>query len=116
MIFKSFDIMKMVLETANERFCPRFLPVEERMEILEQYCGEIDKVMEEGDCEEITCDVDEIDLTLHISIHLESIQSCVPNSPLQKLMSRALFVDMKNDGDEHVAIHFVFPSVWEKNN
>ena len=115
MKFHSFDIVSMVLDVANERFAPFFSPVEERVKILRQYCGEIDKLLEERDGEEFECEIDENDHTVHIGFTVMDIVADNPKTDsFPQLVSRANSVEILPAGEETIRIRFVFPSLWEK--
>ena len=115
MQFKSFDIVAMVLEEANERFAPIFKPVEERVIILEQYCGAIDKLIADGDGTEFEIEVDEDDMTVHISFLVTDMIADNPRTdPLPQLIARASSVEMTPVDGENIRVNFVFPSLWER--
>ena len=115
MQFKSFDIVNMVLDEANERFAPIFKPVEERVEILKQYCGAIDTLLGKGDGKEFEVEVDEDDMTVHISFQVTDMIADNPRTdPLPQLIARASEVEIRPVDGENIRVNFVFPSLWEQ--
>ena len=114
MKFSSFRVFKMVLEDANKRFAPAFTPVQERIDILEQYCSALDRIIEDYDGEEFECEVDEISMAVKLSVVLSQIVSDNLNSLFQALIERAVYADVVIVDSDHLRLTFVFPSLWEK--
>lgn len=115
MQFKSFDIVNMVLDEANERFGPLFKPVEERVEILKQYCGAIDTLLSKGEGKEFEIEVDEDDMTVHISFQVTDMIADNPRTdPLPQLIARASEVEIRPVDGENICVSFTFPSLWEQ--
>ena len=115
MKFSSFAVFEMVLEDANERFAPLFQPVQERVDILKQYCGAIDKLIERGDGEIFECEVGETDMTVRLDFVVTDVTVNDPrHDEFQQLLARALSASVKSEDGENIRVHLVFPSLWEK--
>ena len=115
MKFQCFDVVKMVLEEANDRFSPLFVPVQERVDILKQYCSALDNLMERGDAESFDCEIDEDDMTVHLDIVVMDVTVDDPeHDEFQDLVERANSVKITNENGEYIRVSFVFPSLWER--
>lgn len=115
MKFSSFAVFEMVLEEANERFAPLFQPVQERVDILKQYCGAVDSLLERGDGEIFECEVDEINMTVRFDFVVNDVTVNDPkHDELQQLLARALSASVRAEDGENIRVHLVFPSLWEK--
>ena len=115
MAFQSFPIAKMVIDEATDRFAPLFRPVPEDLKIFRSYCDEcFDKIIAEQDVEAMTCEVDEETMDVRIILDMFTLESCDPNSPVQKLMQVAQSVEVQNPDGENVRVIFTFPPLWTK--
>lgn len=114
MKFKSFDIVDMVLSEANNQFSPLFLPVEERVTILKDYCSAIDRLIEDGDGEEFSCEIDEDTMEVHIEFDVMDITvDDTKRGDFQQLLARSKSTKITNKNGEYITIHFIFPSLWD---
>jgi len=112
--FHSFDIVKMVLEEADKRFAPLQVPVQERVDILHQYCDAIDKILEAGEGEEFECEVNENDGTVHLEFVVTDVIADNPRTdPLPQLIARANSFEVLPVNGETIRIRLVYPSLWE---
>lgn len=114
MKFKSFHVVKTVLEDANERFSPIYVPDAERVNILEQYCSAIDSMIERHDGSEFECEVDEILMTVIFRVVLEEVKVESWDAPFNQLAERSLSFRVDHAGEDSIRITFVFPSLWRK--
>lgn len=114
MKFKSFPVVDSVLKDANERFAPTFEPDAERVDILRQYCSVIDGMIEEFRGDEFECEVDEVAMTVRISIVMESVESDEPKHVFNQLVERAIQFHVDYISSAKLRFTFVFPSLWRK--
>lgn len=114
MRFKSFPAASAVLDTANERFAPMFQPVPERVKILEQYCSAIDEMAELYDGTEFECEIDEMNMTVKLSVVLTEVKVEKWTAPFNQLAERSLSFRVDHCEEDSIRIAFVFPSLWEK--
>ena len=112
----SFAIVEMVLEEADrmvgERW-PGYKIVDEYVSILKEYCEAIDSMIEEFGGDGFAVKIDETDLTVHISVRLESAQAVPGNTVLNDLIKRSLKFSASYDDGEYFVAKFIFPPLWE---
>ena len=114
--FSSFGICKMVIEEANKRFAPLFAPDTERIDILKEYCGVIDEMLAEFGGETFEAEIDETDMTVRLSMTLNSVEVCdTKNARIQQLLRRALRFSVSHADDDHILLSLIFPSLWVKS-
>ena len=112
--FSSYAVFEMILEEANDRFAPTFRPVQERLDILREYCGVIDHLIEDGDGESFSCSIDEEDMTVKMSFCVTDASSDRDDRRFNQLIRRAEYVRITNKEDgEYICITFGFPTLWE---
>ena len=111
---KCFDVVTMVTDEASAQFSPSFRENKERKQILEQYCGILDKLAEEFDGESFEVEVDEIKMTVVVRMECPDIIIQSHDHLFYKLAMHALSVRFSHVNSNAMAIEFVFPSIWEK--
>ncbi len=111
--FSSFNVVKPVLKDADERFAPSFRPDPERVKILEQYCEAFDRLIERHDGEEFEISVDEIGMTVKISVTFTEMEVNRGVTEFAQLMERADNVRLSWYDGDHFLAEFTFPSLWE---
>lgn len=111
---KCFDVVTMVTDEATAQFGPSFRENKERKQILELYCGVMDKLAEEFGGESFEVEVDEIKMTIAVRMECEDIIIQSHDHLFYKLAMHALSVRFSHVNSNAMAIEFVFPSIWEK--
>ena len=113
MKFSSFDVVEMVLEEANERFAPVFVPVQERVDFLKQYCGAFDAMIEKQDANSFNVEIDENDMTVHIDLTMMDVECNRDMPQLGQLIQRSMSFNVTWVDSENLKLSFVYPSLWE---
>lgn len=111
---KCFDVAKMVLDEATERFSPLWDIDQERLEIFESYCLGVDSVVEEFDAESLEIEVDEIMMNVSVRIGCPSVIIYSKHHLFYELVKRSVSIGFKNVNEDLIEISLVFPSLWKK--
>lgn len=114
MNIKCFDTVSMVVDEAKERFAPFHKINEERYEILKEYCDATDILIKETDAESLEAEVDEIEMTVSVTIECRELEVSHENDIFTQLAERAVSVEFYNSGSDLTGIKLTFPSIWEK--
>lgn len=111
MTIKCFDVVSMVVEEASSQFAPIFKLDNESYKVLEQYCGALDSLATEFGGKSFEVDIDDIAMTIAITLECEDMTIESPTHKFFALAHRAKSIRFHaNEGN--LAISFVFPSVW----
>lgn len=114
-VVKCFDVVNMVVEEASEQFKPIWKIDNEKLDILHEYCDAIDEILKEFDGDSIDVDIDEIKMTVSITIECEDLTIESKEHQFHQLVERAVrFGFSKSKEREAMCVNFVFPSVWGK--
>lgn len=114
-VIKCYDVVSMVVEEANERFKPLWAIDKEKLDILREYCNAIDDILKEFGGDAIDVDVDEIRMTISITIECEDLTIESKEHQFHQLVERTIkFGFEKSKEREAMCVNFVFPSVWSK--
>lgn len=114
-VIKCFDVVNMVVEEASDRFKPLWKVDEEKLDILHEYCDAIDGILKEFDGDSVDVDIDEIKMTISITIECEDLTIESKEHQFHQLVERAVkFGFAKSAEREVMCVNFVFPSVWDK--
>lgn len=108
------EVLDMVLEEANERFGALWNVDEEKLSILYEYCDEIDCLAEEVYAESFDVEVDEVKMTISVSIECATFTVKRGLSDYADLVARCVSHSFSQNEDENVVAKFVFPSIWTK--
>lgn len=111
---KCFDVVSMVVDEANERFHPLWKIDKEKYRILKQYCGVMDSLSEEFGGESFEVEVDEVAMTISISLACQDMTIEQKNHKYYSLAQRAVSFGFSRTEDGLLNATFVFPSVWDK--
>lgn len=111
---KCFDVVEMVTDEATKRFSPLFCENEDAKDILKQYCTAIDSLVKEFDGESIEVDVDEINMTIKITVEFPDIVVESFNHLFYALAERAISVRFFVGEDGLLAVSYLFPSIWSR--
>ena len=114
-VIKCFDVVNMVVEEASDRFKPLWKVDKEKLDILHEYCDAIDGILKEFSGDSVDVDVDEIKMTISITIECEDLTIESKEHQFHQLVERAIkFGFSKSPEREAMCVNFVFPSVWDK--
>jgi hypothetical protein len=109
-----FDVVSMVVDEATERFAPLWRVDNERYDVLRQYCEALDQVAAEFDGESFEVEVDEIKMTIAITMTCSDLTVQSASHVLYQLGERALSLRFNTTAEGDLAVTLTFPSVWEK--
>lgn len=110
---KCFDVVEMVIEEANKQFAPLWKLDKEKYRILEQYCQVIDDLSEEFDGVSYDVEVDDISMTIAITLECQDISIQQQSHKYYSLAQRAITFGFSTSKDGNLNVKFVFPSVWK---
>ena len=114
---KCFDVAKMVIEEATNRFAPIFKEVSERKDTLQQYCEAIDDLCNQFGGISYEVEVDEIAMTISIRVDCTDIHISGNNKTFLQLAERAITIAFApGENSKNIIMEFVFPSIWENRS
>lgn len=111
---KCFDVVSMVVDEATKQFAPIWSVNDEKLRILEQYCGVLDSLAEEFDGESFDVEVDDISMTISIQMECQDITIESKKHKYYSLAQRAIAFGFSTTDNGLLNVKFVFPSIWEK--
>lgn len=112
---KCFDAVEMVVEEANKQFAPTWKTNKERFKILQQYCDVIDKLSAEYNGESYEVEIDDIAMTIAITMDCSDMVIDHNRHDFLALAQRTISVGFSVSDEGRLAIKFVFPSLWERS-
>lgn len=113
-MLKCFDIATMVVDEATKQFSPLWKINDKNVDILKQYCEAIDLLSNEYNGTAINVFVDEVNMTVDITLTCEDLTIENKSHIFYQLAERAISVGFSTSDDGELEIKFVFPSLWEK--
>lgn len=119
-VIKCYDVVSMVIEEASNQFKPLWKSNDAKLQCLHTYCNAIDVLLKEVDGDSIDVEIDDVKMSIKITIECDSIEICSKNDNVYNdIAEQALSVTFKVSNDEKfedskLAIEFVFPSIWDK--
>ena len=87
---KCFDVVKMVTDEATSQFAPVWRESKERIDILKQYCQFLDKIADEFNGVSFDVEVDDMTMTIAITLECDEIVITEKNHPYYSLAQRAI--------------------------
>lgn len=111
---KCFDVVSMVVDEANSQFAPLWKPNEEKYKILKQYCEALDSLAEEFDSESFNVEIDDISMTIAVTMECSDITIQSDKHKFYDLAKRTISIGFSASKDGFVCVKFVFPSIWDK--
>lgn len=111
---KCFDVVSMVVDEATSQFSPLWKLNREKYRILKQYCGVLDSLAEEFDGESFDVEIDDIAMTISITMECHDVTIESQNHKYYSLAQRAIAFGFSTSEDGLLCAKFVFPSVWDK--
>lgn len=112
---KCFEVTSMMVDEATKRFAPIWSIDQNKYAILEQYCGIIDDIAEEFNGESIVVEVDEIKMTISITVECWDMKLESVNHIFYKLTERSVKFGFSVSEEGNLNVNFTFPSVWERS-
>ena len=109
-----FDVVSMVVEEATSRFAPLWKLDKQNNKILEQYCSVIDSLAAEFGGESFEVDVDEIAMTITITMECADMTIESNTHKFYSLARRAMALGFSATKEGNLNVKFVFPSVWTR--
>lgn len=113
-MLKCFDIATMVVDEATKQFSPLWKINDKNADILKQYCEAIDLLSNEYNGTAINVFVDEVNMTVDITLTCGDLTIENKSHIFYQLAERAISVGFSTSEDGELEIKFVFPSLWEK--
>ena len=113
-MLKCFDIAKMVVEEADKQFSPLWKINEENLDILREYCDAIDELSNEFSGTSLNVTVDEVQMTVSITMTSEDLTVENESHLFYMLAERSISVGFAVSDDDELATTFVFPTLWER--
>ena len=110
---KCFDVVSMVVGEATSQFAPIWRLNAEKYQILKQYCEALDTIAEEFDGRSFDVKVDDIAMTISITLKCPELIIKSNNHRYCSLAQRAISFGFSVSEDGLLNAKFVFPSVWE---
>ena len=110
---KCFDAVSMVVEEATAQFAPIWKLDKEKYRILKQYCDALDVISDECDGVSFDVEVDDIAMTIAITLECQEMVIESKNHRYFSLAQRAVSFGFSVSEDGLLNAKFVFPSVWE---
>lgn len=114
MKIKCFDAVEMVVEEANKQFSPIWEMNKDNYQILKQYCDVIDKLSKEYEGESYEVEIDDIIMTISITMDCLDMIVDKTNKDFLQIAERAISIGFSTNDDGMLSIKFVFPSLWER--
>lgn len=111
-MIKCRDVAKEVVEEAAKLFGKAWVVNQEDFTILCSYCDIIDSLAEEFRASAYDIDVDPDEMTVEISLECPIAIMRSSSHKYFKLVEKCVRCGFSYADDEHVALLFVFPSVW----
>ena len=109
-----FDVVSMVVDEATRQFEPLWEVNEEKHKILEQYCSALDELAEEFDGESFEVDVDDIKMTISITMECADMTIKSSSHKFYALVQRASALQFFVSEEGLLGVRFIFPSIWDK--
>lgn len=111
---KCFDIVSMVVDEATSQFAPLWKINKEKYRTLEQYCDTLDSLADEFDAESFDVEIDDITMTITITMECDEIIIESQNHKYYSIAQRLTAFGFSVSKDGLLCAKFVFPSVWDK--
>lgn len=108
-----FDAVSMVVDEATTQFAPLWKINKEKYRILQQYCGVLDSLAAEFDGEAFDVEVDDIEMTIAITLECMDLSIDSKNHKYYSLAQRAIEFGFSVSENGLLCVKFVFPSVWD---
>lgn len=112
---KCFDVVSMVVDEASKQFGSIIWELnKEKYDVLKNYCEAIDKLSDSFDGVSFEAEVDEINMTIKITLECAEAIVDSPNHIYYKLLERSKSFGISVTDNNTINLSFVFPSLWDK--
>ena len=111
---KCAEIVSGVVKDATVGFSSAYTLVNERFDILKQYCDFIDLIFDETDGLGFEVSIDNFSKEICIKIIARDIFIEMRKEDLIELSKRANSMEFSREDDDMIGMSFVFPSMWER--
>jgi len=114
MKWKCFDVTKMVIDDACERFSRSFVLDENKVYQLKEDCEVFDRIVNDANAELFEVDIDEITTEVKLSMTCREVIIKDDSYGLSKIFFRAksFEVSVSDEVEDCIRIDIVFPSLW----
>ena len=113
-MLKCLDIAEMVVDEATKQFSPLWDINQKSLDIFKQYCDAIDKLSNEFGGTSINVSVDEVKMTVAITMTCADITIENKTHMFYQLAERAISIGFSASEDDELETTFIFPSLWER--
>lgn len=115
MKIQCFEVVDMVVSEATKQFRPLWDLDRAAYKVLAQYCEAIDSILEEFDGEAIDVLVDDIKMTISITLTFSEMIIEDKNHLVCRLAKRCERLGFcTSEEEDMIDLAFVFPSLWIK--
>lgn len=111
---KCFDVVDMVVEEANKRFAPIFVPDQSTYDVLGAHCNTIDDIVEEFEGVSIEVEVNEETMQILVIIECEELILSSPSHKFYDVLSVTQGYSFSASDDKNLLIKLIFPSIWNR--
>lgn len=111
---KCFDVAKMVIENANEKFSPLWEPDEKTLDIFESYCNAIDALADEFGGVSYEVEVNEENFEITVVLECDKAIAQSSEHTLYELIKRSVRYGFSVSKDGTLLVKFVFPGIWDR--
>lgn len=112
---KCFEVVSTVVEEATRQFSPIWCIDLDKYATLEQYCRAIDAIAEEFNGESIDIEIDEIKMTVSITVECWDMKLESISHVFYKLAKRSVKFGFSVSEEGNLNVNFTFPSVWKRS-
>lgn len=108
------DIANMVIDEATKRFGIMWKVNQDYHNAFKRYVDDIEKLSAEFYAESVAVEVDDINMTISVSIEASDFTTESKNHVLYSLMKHTISTSFYASEDGNAVIELVFPSIWEQ--
>lgn len=108
-----FEVVRDVVEEACRRFSPGFALVPDRLDILREYCMEIENIARDTYAEAFGAGVNEETMTVTVTVEAPSITIRSDESSFYELIERSVSFGFRANKEGNTELFFEFPRLWE---
>lgn len=113
MQLNSFEIAKIVVDVATEKFEPMWAIDEDRLQALADFFVPIDTMFNETPHGNLTVSVNESDMSLNVVFSVDQLYAETPRDMYPVLFERATKVTLSSEFNQLV-VACVLPGVWKR--
>ncbi len=109
---RTFDMLKIILDEATERFSGQFVEGEIEKKQLEKTCALIDTFAEINEASSLDIAVDDDTKEITISIVCNPFEFVDSSDPFIQIINKAKEFSFSAPDYDHLTVDFVFDSIW----